>query len=63
MAADGKLFIASTEGKVSVIRASGEWELLGVNDMGDEIHATPALNEGRVYVRTRGTMYCFSGPR
>jgi outer membrane protein assembly factor BamB len=63
VAADGKLFIASTEGKVSVIRAAGEWELLGVNDMGEEVHATPALSEGRVYVRTRSAMYCFSAAR
>ena len=63
VAADGKVFITSTEGKISVIRAAGEWEVLGVNDMGEEVHATPALNEGRVYVRTRGAMYCFSAPR
>jgi hypothetical protein len=35
--------------------------VLGVNDIGDEIHATPALSAGRIYVRTRGTLYAF-GP-
>lgn len=59
VAADNKLFLASTEGKVTVLRAAPEWEILAVNDLGDEIHATPALSEGRIYVRTHDTMYCF----
>ena len=59
VAADGKVFLASTEGKVTVLKASAQWEVLGVNDLGDEIHSTPALSGGRVYVRTRGAVYCF----
>jgi outer membrane protein assembly factor BamB len=63
VAADGKVFLASTEGKVTVLKAGAEWEVLAVNQIGDEIAATPALSNGRVYVRTRGAMYCFSVSR
>jgi outer membrane protein assembly factor BamB len=59
VAADGKLFLASEEGKMSVLKAGPEWEVLSVNDLGEEIHATPALSEGRIYVRTRSSLYCF----
>jgi outer membrane protein assembly factor BamB len=59
VAADNKLFLASTEGKMTVLKAGAEWEVLAVNDLGDEIHATPALSEGRIYVRTRSVLYCF----
>jgi outer membrane protein assembly factor BamB len=59
VAADGKIYLANAEGKISVLKASAQWEVLGVNDLGVEIHATPALNRGRVYVRTRGSLYCF----
>lgn len=59
VAADGKVYLASTEGKVTVLKAGGQWEVLGVSDLGDEIHATPALGDGRIYVRTRGALYCF----
>ena len=59
VAADGKVYLASSEGKVTVLRAGAQWEVLGVSDFGDEIHATPALADGRVYVRTRGALYCF----
>ena len=57
------MFLASVNGKVTVLKAGREWEVLGVNDLGDEIHATPALAGGRIYVRTRGTLYCFGGAK
>ena len=59
VAADGKVFVANVEGKISVLKAAEQWEVLGVNDIGEEIHATPALSGGRIYVRTRGSVYCF----
>jgi outer membrane protein assembly factor BamB len=59
VAADDKVFLASVDGKISVLKAAGQWEVLGVNDIGEEIHATPALSQGRIYVRTRGALYCF----
>ncbi|HXW06150.1 MAG TPA: PQQ-binding-like beta-propeller repeat protein [Vicinamibacterales bacterium] len=61
VAADGKVFLTSTEGKITVLKAAGDWQVLEVNDIGEEIHATPALAGGRVFVRTRSSMYCFGG--
>jgi outer membrane protein assembly factor BamB len=59
VAADDKVFLASVEGKMTVLKAGEQWEILGVNDLGDEIHATPALSGGRIYVRTAKAIYCF----
>jgi outer membrane protein assembly factor BamB len=63
VAADGKVFLANTEGKISVLKAGAQWEVLAVNDLADEVSATPALSDGRLYVRTRGALYCFTIPR
>ena len=63
VAADGKVFLTNTDGKISVLQAAGEWQVLATNDLGEEVHATPALSEGRIYVRTRGAMYCFSATK
>ena len=63
VAADGMVFLASSEGKVTVLKAAAEWEVIRVNDLADEVHATPALSEGRIYVRTHGGLYCFGAPR
>ena len=60
VAADGKIFLASVDGKITVLKAVPQWEVLGVNDLGEEIHSTPALSGGRIYVRTRNALYCFT---
>ncbi len=59
VAADGKLFTLSEEGKLTVLKAGGEWEILAVNDMGEPAHATPAIADGKLYVRTHKALYCF----
>lgn len=59
VAADGKVYLASEGGKVAVLKAAGEWEILAVNDLGAEIFATPALSQGNLFVRTSERLYCF----
>ena len=59
VAADGKVYVASEEGRVTVLRAGAEWDVLSTNDLGDDVFATPAIEPGRIYVRTRQALYCF----
>jgi outer membrane protein assembly factor BamB len=59
VAGDGKVFIASEKGQVFVLPAGPTLEPLAVNDMGDGIYATPALVDGRIYLRTVNALYCF----
>ena len=63
VAADGKIYAVSEEGKASVIEAGREWRILKVNDLGDGSKGTLAIADGRLYIRTYGTLYCFSKPR
>ena len=60
VAADGKIFVAGEDGKVVVLRAAPQWEILAVNDLREDIFATPAIVDGRIYVRTRAALYCFA---
>jgi outer membrane protein assembly factor BamB len=60
VAADGKVYLASETGKISVIRPNDAgWEVLAVNDLGEPCYATAALADGRIYLRTATTLYCF----
>jgi outer membrane protein assembly factor BamB len=59
VAADGKLFLLSAEGKVTVLKPGAQWEVLQENDLGEECHATPAIAGGTIYIRTRGTLMAF----
>jgi len=59
IAGGGKVLIAGYSGVVSVLAAGPEQEPLATADLGEEILATPALAPGRLYLRTRGTLWCF----
>jgi outer membrane protein assembly factor BamB len=54
---DGKVYIASEHGKVVVLRAAGDWEILAINEFDSEIYATPAVSKGQMYIRTRNALY------
>jgi outer membrane protein assembly factor BamB len=60
VAADHKVYIASAEGIVVVLDASGDQlRVLARNQLGGPIMSTPALVEGKIYVRTEGRLYGF----
>jgi outer membrane protein assembly factor BamB len=60
VAAEGRLFLANVAGKVSVVQAgASSWEVLAVNDLGENIRATPALSGGRIFIRTEKSLFCF----
>jgi outer membrane protein assembly factor BamB len=59
VASDGKIYAVSEEGKVAVIRAGAQWELLAVNPMDDGSKSTPAIVDGRLYIRTYSALYSF----
>ena len=62
VAADDKVFLIGQAGAVSVLKAAGEWEVLAVNELDDECFATPAIADGKIYIRTRSAIYCFGLP-
>jgi outer membrane protein assembly factor BamB len=56
---DGKVYLLSEQGELTVISAKADWEVLHTVDFGEPIFATPALVAGRIYLRTAGHLYCF----
>ena len=52
VATDGKVFCASENGIVYVLKAGSEFEILAKNQMGAPCFATPAISEGVLYFRT-----------
>jgi outer membrane protein assembly factor BamB len=59
VAADDKVFLIGQGGQVSVLKAAGDWQVLKVNELDDEVFATPAIADGKIYIRTRNTLYAF----
>ena len=60
IAADGKLYLASQDGEVFVVKAGRKYELLATNPMGQALMATPAISHGMLIVRGENTIYAIS---
>lgn len=55
---DGKVFCLSESGTTYVVKAGKEFELLGKNVLDEVSLATPAVADGRLFLRTREALYC-----
>jgi len=57
----GVLYCINRQGQVVVLRASAEYELLAINELGEMSHATPAVAGGRMFLRTFSHLACLEG--
>jgi outer membrane protein assembly factor BamB len=51
-----KVFFTNDNGQTFVLRAGPEFEILHVNDIGEQMLASPALVDGRWYMRTASSL-------
>jgi outer membrane protein assembly factor BamB len=61
VAADGRLYFASEQGGVRVVKAGPEFKLLAVNELGDVCMATPAISGGMLFVRGQHFLFALGG--
>ena len=61
VAADDKIYLVSETCRIAVLEPDGSLEVLAVNDLDSTCYATPALAEGRIYIRTGEILYAFGG--
>lgn len=59
VAARGKLYLASEEGDVIILKLGTEYEVLTVNSMGDEMFvSSPVILDGKLYLRSQDELFC-----
>ncbi len=58
---DGKVFQTSEDGDTFVVKAGPEHQVLGTNPLGEPIYASPAMADGKVFIRGLKNLYCISG--
>lgn len=56
VAFDGKIFFTNDYGETFVLRAGDEFEILNVNELGEQVLASPALVDGHWYFRTANNL-------
>ena len=57
VAADGKIYLASEDGDVFVVRAGADYEMVARIEMGETLMATPAISDGLLVLRGRNTLF------
>jgi outer membrane protein assembly factor BamB len=62
LAIGNRIFCGSRQGEVVVLAADRKFQVLARNDLGEPIHATPAVAHDRLYVRTESTLLCIGVP-
>ena len=59
IAAAGRIYVASAEGVVVVVKAGAQLDVLARNDLEEEIQATPAISDGVLIIRTAKHLFAF----
>ena len=55
--ADGKIYITNEDGLTTVVAAGPKFEVLAENALNDYVLSSPAISDGRIYIRTTGHLY------
>jgi outer membrane protein assembly factor BamB len=56
LAADGHVYFTAEDGRVLVVKAGPEFEVVATNQLNQKILATPAISEGVMFFRTQNSL-------
>lgn len=55
--AAGHLFLTARDGNVSVVKPGPQFELVGTNSIGEIVSSSPAISNGRIYLRSFNALW------
>lgn len=61
VAFDGKILLTSEDGDTFIVKAGPKHEILGTNSIGEPVYASPAVADGRIFIRGEKNLYCIGG--
>ena len=53
-----KLIVTNEKGFTTILKSGDKFEVLAQNDLAEETLSTPAVLNGRIYIRTASHLYC-----
>ena len=59
VASGGHIYFATEDGEVYVVKAGPTFELVATNKLDAAMLATPAISEGRIFIRTKDEILAF----
>ena len=58
VAFEGKILMTSEDGDTFMVKAGPKHEILGTNSIGEPVYASPAIADGRIFIRGEKNLYC-----
>jgi outer membrane protein assembly factor BamB len=58
VAFENKILMTSEDGDTFIIKAGPKHEILGTNSVGEPVYASPAIADGRIFIRGEKNLYC-----
>lgn len=56
--ANGLVYMPNDEGTITVIKPGATFEAIAINSIGEKMNASPAISNGRIYLRGEQHIYC-----
>jgi len=60
VSADGLVYFTSDKGETAVVKPGPEFNLVATNRLDENTDASPAISNGRIFIRTWNHLYCIS---
>lgn len=60
VAFDNKLLLTSEDGDTFVVKAGPKHEVLGTNSLDEPVYASPAIADGKIFLRGEKNLYCIA---
>ena len=58
VAFEGKILMTSEDGDTFMVKAGPKHEVIGTNSVGEPVYASPAIADGRIFIRGEKNLYC-----
>jgi outer membrane protein assembly factor BamB len=58
VAFEGKILLTSEDGDTFIVKAGPKHEILGTNQLGEAVYASPAIADARIFIRGEKNLYC-----
>lgn len=59
--AKGLVYFTADDGVTTVIKADREPQVVAKNELGERVYASPAISEGKLYLRSTDHLFCIGG--
>jgi outer membrane protein assembly factor BamB len=60
VAFDGKILLTSEDGDTFIVKAGPKHEIVGTNSLDEPVYASPAIADGKIFIRGEKNLYCIS---